>query len=127
MKSTLLFLFLLCTCALAAQSSEQAFVEQEANGDYFFSVKVDRNQVPDLVACYNLLTDNELSIRSRGSFGWTDDDGSALLLNTRKRMLTIENVERTPGAQAAAKRMAARVKMRLKMKKSPTPPTPPVN
>lgn len=129
MKYPLFFLFLLCTCALTAQSTKRAVTEIEKNGTYSFSVRVDRSQVTDLIDCYNLITGNELSAKSRGNFGWTDNDGAEFFLDTRKRSISIENVRNTAEAKVAAQRMAVRVKEHLKMEQTPatTPPPVPVN
>lgn len=129
MKYTLLFLFLLCTCALAAQSTKRAVTEIDKNDKYSFSVRVDRSQVTDLIDCYNLITGNELSAKSRGNFGWTDNDGAEFFLDTRKRSISIENVRNTAEAKVAAQRMAVRVKEHLNMEQTPatTPPPVPVN
>lgn len=124
MKLPLLFTALLCTCALAAQTSFRSVTESSTDDEYSFSVRLDGDQQAELFDIYRQLAD----VKVKGLTGTSEttfDEGVTLVLNTRRNQLSLRYAADNKKAAQLGEKMVAEIKETLGIVPPPAPPAPP--
>jgi hypothetical protein len=124
MKTTLLSLFLLCTCALAAQSTFRSISENRDEEGYQLSIRLDDAKADALFEIYKELSGTSVK-DLKGTSETEFDSGITLSLNTYRNKLSLSYPAGDPKTMKAGEEMAAAIKERLGIVSPPSPPSPP--
>lgn len=136
MKYVFLFALALLSFTLPAQnsttvstttSSSTSVSESTTNDAYSFRVKVDRQQLDELVSVYIKLAGITGISKIVGFSSFTTDEGAVIKLNTKKRTLRISSDDNQPTSVDVARGLADQVREKLGLTPAPAPPALPRN
>lgn len=103
-------------------SSNTSVSESETNDGYAFKLKVDRQQMDDVMSAYIKFAEVTGISKIVGVSSFTTDDGAVMMLNTRKRTLRIYSDKEQPASMADARGLADQVREELGIAPAPAPP-----
>lgn len=103
-------------------SASTSVSESETDDSYTFKLKVDSQQMDDLVATYIKLAEITGISKIVGISSFTTDEGAVMQMNTKKRTLRIYSDEDQPDSISDARGLADRVREELGIAPAPAPP-----
>lgn len=113
------------TSTTMTNSSTTSVTESATDNGYTFSVRVDKDQVAQLVELFRAITNTDTSEALTGKFEQLTYGHALVELDTKKRTLSVKSNDEKTKSIASAREIGERIRRELGLKESPTPPTTP--